>query len=44
VPYLKGLDFHFQNIQIITAGKQTVKPKSAFEDIAFRMPFGIVKL
>jgi hypothetical protein len=28
---------------IITAGKQTVEPKNAFKDIAFRVPFDIVR-
>jgi hypothetical protein len=39
-----GLDFLFQNIPIITAKKGTVKPENALEDIAFRVPFVIVKL
>ncbi len=39
-----GLDFLFQNVPIITAEKRTVKPGNAFEDIAFRVLFEIVKL
>ncbi len=37
---LIGLGFHFQNIQIITAEKRTVKPENAFGDTAL----GNVKL
>lgn len=40
---LPGGDYPFQNIQNITAEKQTIKPEDAFEDIVFRVPFGILK-
>jgi hypothetical protein len=36
-----ALDFLFQNIPIITVEKQTIKPKNAFKDIAFRVPVDI---
>jgi hypothetical protein len=39
-----GRDFLFQNIPIITAEKRTVKPKNAYEDIAFRVPFEICQI
>jgi hypothetical protein len=38
-----GAVFLFQNIPIITAEKRTVKLKNAFENIAFMVPFEIVK-
>jgi hypothetical protein len=39
---IRQVYFLFENIPIITAEKQTVKPKNAFEDIAFSVPFEIV--
>jgi hypothetical protein len=38
-----GLQFLFQNIPVITAEKLIIRPGSAFEDIAFRVLFIIVK-
>ncbi len=38
-----GLDFLCQSIPIIIVEKRNLKPENAFEEIAFRVPFEIVK-
>jgi hypothetical protein len=40
---LVGPDFLFHDIPITTAEKRTVEPKNAFENIAFWLPYEIVK-